>query len=63
MAIRDLDDAEFWLEALLTLKYGPGTVAHQLQVEAQELRAGLATVAWQPARPPELTAHSALEFT
>jgi four helix bundle protein len=36
--ITDLDDAEFWLEALLTLKYGPGTIAHQLHVEAEELR-------------------------
>jgi four helix bundle protein len=34
----DLDDAEFWLEALLRMKYGPGTLAHQLHIEAQELR-------------------------
>lgn len=38
LVIRDLDDAEFWLETLLRLKYGPGTVAHQLHIEAQELR-------------------------
>jgi four helix bundle protein len=37
--ITDLDDVEFWLEALLRMKYGPGTIAHQLQIEALELRA------------------------
>jgi four helix bundle protein len=36
--IADLDDVEFWLEALLRLKYGPGTIAHQLHIEAAELR-------------------------
>ena len=39
--ITDLDDVEFWLEALLTMKYGPGTIAHQLHIEAEELRAVL----------------------
>ena len=33
-----LDDAGFWLEALLRMKYGPGTIAHQLHIEAEELR-------------------------
>jgi four helix bundle protein len=42
--ITDLDDAEFWLEALLTMKYGPGTIAHQLHIEAAELRGILSGV-------------------
>ena len=42
--MHDMDVAEFWLEVLLTLKYGPGTAAHQLHIEAQELRAMLSAV-------------------
>ncbi len=42
--ITDLDDVEFWLEALLKMQFGPGTIAHQLHIEAQELRGILSGV-------------------
>jgi four helix bundle protein len=59
--LASLDDAEFWLEALLNLKFGPGTAAHQLHIEAQELRAhvGDQLAAVHPAPSSRLTAHLA----
>lgn len=51
-----LDDAEFWLEALLRLKYGPGTAAHQLQSEAAELQTLFSAVQQVPRKAPAIRA-------